>query len=78
MDVLEVKEKIEAAIPGAEAIVEGVDCNCSATVISDEFAGKTPLAKQRLVMAPFKEALASGELHALAVKAYTREEWESR
>ena len=74
MDVEVVREKITADLPNAKVTVQGEDCNFSVTVVSELFAGKLPVARQRMVMAPFTEQLASGELHALSVKAITPEE----
>jgi len=74
MDVNTVKQKIISDIPDAQVVVEGEDCNFSVTVISDQFKDKLPVARQKMVMAPFKEQLATGELHALSVKAFTPEE----
>lgn len=73
----DVKALIENGIPGSEAIISGEGCNLSATVISDEFEGKTMLAEQKMVYATVNELITSGELHALAIKAYTPEEWKA-
>lgn len=78
MELAEIKQRIEDGIPGAEAILSGDGCNCEATVISDSFAGQGLLAQQRAVMATVNDVIASGELHALAIKTYTREAWNSR
>ncbi|MBD3609877.1 MAG: BolA family transcriptional regulator [Gammaproteobacteria bacterium] len=76
MEVDAIKAKIEAAIAGAEVTVTGDGSHFDARVISDEFAGKTPVQKQKMVYAPLNELITSGELHALTIKAYTPAEWE--
>lgn len=68
---------IEAGLPGCEARVTGDGRHFEAVVISDEFEGKSPLQKQRLVMATVKPQLESDELHALSIKTYTREQWQA-
>lgn len=74
MEVEAVKQMILAHIPDARISVDGEDCSFSVTVISQEFSGKLSVARQKMVMAPFKEQLASGELHALSVRAVTPDE----
>jgi len=71
----DVKTLIEKGIPGSQAIISGEGCNLAATVISDQFEGKTMLAEQKMVFATVNHLISSGELHALAIKAFTPEEW---
>jgi acid stress-induced BolA-like protein IbaG/YrbA len=40
--------------------------------------GKTPIQKQRLVMATVKPQIESGELHAISIKTYTPEQWSAQ
>jgi acid stress-induced BolA-like protein IbaG/YrbA len=72
----DVKERIEKGVADSEAIISGEGCNLSAIVISDSFEGKTMVAEQKMVFATVNDLIASGELHALGVKAYTRAEWD--
>lgn len=74
----DVKKLIEDGIPGSEAIISGEGCNLEATVISDEFEGKTMLAEQKMVYATVNQLITSGELHALGIKAYTKAEWDEQ
>ena len=74
MEVNVVKEMILADIPDAKVTVDGEDCSFTVTVVSEAFKGKMPVARQKMIMAPFKEKIATGELHALSVKALTPEE----
>jgi acid stress-induced BolA-like protein IbaG/YrbA len=74
MEVEAVKQMILTAIPDAQISVDGEDCSFTVTVVSNDFSGKLPVARQKMVMAPFKEQLASGELHALSVRAMTPDE----
>lgn len=66
---------IRAGLPGAEVQVTGDGSHFDAVVVSDEFAGKSPIQKQRLVMATVRPQIESGELHALSIKTYTPEQW---
>ena len=50
----------------------------SSVVLSEQFQGTSTVARQRRVLATVKEKLATGELHAMSVKAYTPEEWREK
>lgn len=66
-----IKTLIEQGLPGASADVRGDDgVHFEATVISDAFAGKLPLARHRLVYATLGE-LMGREIHALSIDART-------
>jgi len=69
---------IREGIPGARVEVTGDGSHFETLVVSDLFAGKTPIEKQRLVMATVKPQIESGELHALSIKALTPEQWAAR
>jgi len=68
MKIDEITSLIQSQIPDAQVSVEGEGCNFSVTVISEQFRDQSLLQRQKSVMAPFKEKIASGELHALSVK----------
>ena len=74
METARVNQMIGAGIPDAEVSVAGEDCSFSVTVVSEQFRGKPPVARQKMVLGLFKEQLASGELHALSVTTITPEE----
>jgi stress-induced morphogen len=64
----EVRTRIEAAIPGAEALVETADeVHFSATVRAPAFDGLSRVAQHRLVYDVFDGEL-GGAIHALALK----------
>lgn len=73
-----VAELIRIALPNAEVQVSGDGRHFEARVVSPEFAGKTPLARQRLVLAGVEVEIRSGALHALSIRCFTPEEWASR
>lgn len=67
---------IEQGLPGCTARVEGDDgTHFNAVVVSAAFAGKTMLQQQRMVYATLGDRLARGEIHALALKTYTPDDW---
>ncbi|MGD2083821.1 MAG: BolA family protein [Chromatiales bacterium] len=72
-----VKALIEEGIPDARVEVTGDGRHFEAVVVSEAFAGKSLLQKHRMVMATVNDRIASDELHALSIKAYTPEDWAS-
>ena len=71
MDAEIIQKLIETGLPGAEVQVYGDDgVHFEATVVSEAFRGKLPLARHRLVYATLGE-LMGGAIHALALKTST-------
>jgi len=74
MNALQIQQLIEAGLPGARASVDGADeVHFDATVVSDAFRGKLPLARHRMVYATLGGRM-GGEIHALALRTLTPEE----
>jgi acid stress-induced BolA-like protein IbaG/YrbA len=78
METEAIVQLIEQGLPGCEARVTGDGRHFEAVVISPEFAGKSLLQKQRLVMATVRQQIESDELHALSIKTFTPEEWAAQ
>ncbi|WP_369930738.1 BolA family protein [Xanthomonas sp. NCPPB 2632] len=78
MDAARIQALIEAGLPGARVAVQGDDgVHFEAEVISDQFAGKLPLARHRLVYATLGD-LMGGAIHALGLKTLTPDEAAGR
>ena len=74
MDAEIIQKLIETGLPGAKAQVQGDDgVHFEATVVSEAFRGKLPLARHRLVYATLGD-LMGGAIHALALKTVTPDE----
>lgn len=71
-----VKALLEERMPQAEIMVEGDGYHYRATIISDEFEGAPTVNRHKAVYAALKNAITSGNLHALVLRTYTRKEWE--
>jgi len=71
METEAVAALIRAGLPGAEVTVTGDGAHFDAIVVSEAFDGLTLIKKQRLVMDTVRAQIASGELHALSIKALT-------
>ena len=74
LDAETIRKLIETGLPGAEVQVQGDDgVHFEASVVSEAFRGKLPLARHRLVYATLGE-LMGGAIHARALKTVTPEE----
>lgn len=73
----EIKNLIETRLTDSKTFVEGDGAHFTATVISPAFIGKNRVQKQQLVYAAVEEQLLDGSLHALSLKTYTPEEWQT-
>ena len=74
MENEKVEALIRAGLPGAEVKVTGDGRHFEATVVSADFVGKSLIQKHRMVMETVKAEIASDELHALSIKAFTPDE----
>lgn len=66
-----IQQLIASQMPDAAVEVSGGEGKFVANVISDEFAGLSPLKRHQLVYACVNDEIASGELHALTIVAKT-------
>lgn len=74
LDAETIRKLIETGLPGAEVRVQGDDgVHFEASVVSEAFRGKLPLARHRLVYSALGD-LMGGAIHALALKTVTPEE----
>jgi acid stress-induced BolA-like protein IbaG/YrbA len=74
LDAETIRKLIETGLPGAEVQVQGDDgVHFEASVVSEAFRGKLPLARHRLVYATLGD-LMGGAIHALALKTITPDE----
>lgn len=78
MEVSAVKSLIEQGMSGARVEVSGDGRHFEAEIVSAAFEGKSLIERHRMVMATVHDQIASDELHALSIKAYTPEQWEAR
>lgn len=77
MQTDEIKRLIEAAIDSVEVNVTGDGRHFEAVVVSAAFAGKNMLAQHRLVYAALGDRFDTEAVHALSLKTYTPEQWQS-
>lgn len=78
MDTDEIKKQIEDGIPDCKASVTGGEGKYDATVVSAGFVGMSTVKRHQRVYATVKAEIASGEIHALSIKALTPEEQDEQ
>lgn len=72
-------QRIQTALPDAQVQVRdltGTGDHFEARVVTPAFEGKSMIDQHKLVYAPLDDLLKTGELHALALKTYTPEQWK--
>lgn len=57
--------------------VSGDGSHIDVTIVGDVFDGLRPIKKQQLVYGVLNEHIASGAIHAVNMKLYTRDEWSA-
>jgi acid stress-induced BolA-like protein IbaG/YrbA len=75
----QIRQRIENALPGATIEIRdttGTGDHFEARVVHEAFSGKSMVEQHQLVYAPLKDWLKSGELHALALRTYSPEQWQ--
>lgn len=76
MDSDHIKGLLHEALELDEVIVKLDGSHGTITVVGEVFADLSRVRKQQLVYAPLNPLIASGELHAVSIKAYTPTEWQ--
>lgn len=74
MNETEIIKRIQAEYPDSVVDVEGEGCSFEVFVVSDGFKPLNALKRQQSILGLFQSELQTGKLHALSVKARTREE----
>jgi acid stress-induced BolA-like protein IbaG/YrbA len=76
----QVETMIKERLPDAQVIIrdiKGGGNHLEALVVSAEFEGKTRVKQHQLVYSAIQEALDSEAIHALVLKTYTPQTWET-
>ena len=73
----QVKTMIQEQFPEAKVEVAGDGEHFEAIIVSPEFAGKTRVKQHQMVYAAVNDAMASEAIHALSLKTYTPQAWET-
>ena len=78
MNADQIQALITAGLPCEHIALEGDGRHWFATIVSAQFEGVRPVARQRLVYATLGNRMATDEIHALSMKTFTPAEWEQR
>ncbi len=76
----QVEEMIKAELPDAEIQVQdltGGGDHYQVVVVSSQFAGKKLVQQHQLIYGALRQAMSSEAIHALALKTYTPQEWQT-
>lgn len=77
----DIEKAIAEALPGAEVEVvdtRGTGDHFQARVVYEGFEGKTMVEQHQMVYGPLRALLDSGELHALALRTFTPQQWKAQ
>ena len=75
MNSEQLTEILKTAFPEAEVTVSGQAGKFELRIIDYQFEEKRTVARQQAVYAPLNSYIASGEVHAVTIRAMTKEEW---
>jgi acid stress-induced BolA-like protein IbaG/YrbA len=76
-----IRARILTALPDADVVVKdstGTGDHFEARVVAAGFEGLSMIQQHQRVYAPLSDWLATGELHALALKTYTPAAWAAQ
>ncbi|MBO3460627.1 BolA family transcriptional regulator [Aetokthonos hydrillicola Thurmond2011] len=76
----QVETMIRAELPDAQVQVQdltGGGDHYQVTVVSSQFEGKGLVQQHQLIYGALRQAMATEAIHALALKTYTPEVWQS-
>lgn len=74
----QVKVLLGESLNDCDIQVEGEGSHYNIVIVGDCFAGKRSVQRQQLVYALLNSAIASGAMHAVNMKLFTRDEWAQR
>lgn len=72
----DVRKCLVSTFNEADITVQGEGNKFDVQIVSDLFVGLLPVKRQQQVYACVNEHIASGAIHAITMKLYTKAEWE--
>ena len=76
----QLKSLIQQTLPDAQVIVQdltGTQDHYQATIVAEAFASLNRVKQHQLVYQSVQTVMNSGDLHALSLKTYTPDQWQS-
>ncbi|MCK5880361.1 MAG: BolA/IbaG family iron-sulfur metabolism protein [Sinobacterium sp.] len=71
-------EQLKAAFSDAHVEINSDGSHFEVLVVSDDFEGLRAIKKQQMVYAVLNEQIASGAMHAVNMKLFTKAEWAAQ
>lgn len=71
MQAEQIKQLLEAALPGCDVQVSIEGSHCDVIVVGDVFEGLRAVKRQQMVYAGLSQQIADGSIHAVNIKALT-------
>ena len=75
MNTDQLTQILKDAFPEADIAASGQAGKFDLRIVDDQFEGKRTITRQQAVYAPLNSYIASGEVHAVTIRALTKEEW---
>lgn len=75
MNTDQLTQILKDAFPEADIAVSGQAGKFDLRIVDDQFEGKRTITRQQAVYAPLNSYIAGGEVHAVTIRALTKEEW---
>lgn len=77
MQAEEIQALVSQGISNSQVEVSIDGSHVAVSVVSDAFAGLSPVKRQQLVYATLQPHIASGAIHAVHLKTYTHAEFQA-
>lgn len=77
MQAEEIKALIATGLTDARIEIDGDGTHFQATIVSDQFEGKSMLQRHQLVYKALGEKMGT-DIHALSMQTFTTSEWDER
>ena len=78
MQAQDVQTLLEDGLESCEVRVNGDGSHFDILVVGEVFAGLRPVQKQQLVYGVLQDKIADGSIHAVNIRTYTPDEWQSQ
>ncbi len=76
MEVSEIEKLIKDALALDELHVKFDGSQCVVIAVADFFADLSRVKRQQAVLAPLKEVINNGSIHAVTVKTFSTADWQ--
>ena len=73
----QIKQWIEAGLPGSRVEIDGDGRHFQAVVLSEEFAGKTRIQQHQMVYDALGDKM-KADIHALSLRTVTSDQWDQQ